>query len=210
MGLTGKFINFEGIDGAGKSTHIQFVADLLQSHGKMVVQTREPGGTALGESLRQLLLQDKMHLETEALLMFAARRENIAQVIQPALDRGDWVICDRFSDSSFAYQGGGRHLAIEKLDVLEQWVHPNLQPDLTLLFDVPIEVARSRLNATRDLDKFEREQASFFNNTRNEYLRRAAAFPQRFRIIDSTKSIAEIRAELSHLISALCEQNAHE
>ena len=210
MGLTGKFINFEGIDGAGKSTHIQFVADLLQSHGKMVVQTREPGGTALGESLRQLLLQDKMHLETEALLMFAARRENIAQVIQPALDRGDWVICDRFSDSSFAYQGGGRHLAIEKLDVLEQWVHPKLQPDLTLLFDVPIEVARSRLNATRDLDKFEREQASFFNNTRNEYLRRAAAFPQRFRIIDSTKSIAEIRAELSHLISALCEQNAHE
>ena len=210
MGLTGKFINFEGIDGAGKSTHIQFVADLLQSHGKTVVQTREPGGTALGESLRQLLLQDKMHLETEALLMFAARRENIAQVIQPALDRGDWVICDRFSDSSFAYQGGGRHLAIEKLDVLEQWVHPNLQPDLTLLFDVPIEVARSRLNATRDLDKFEREQASFFNNTRNEYLRRAAVFPQRFRIIDSTKSIAEIRAELSHLISALCEQNAHE
>ncbi len=210
MGLTGKFINFEGIDGAGKSTHIQFVADLLQGYGKMVVQTREPGGTALGESLRQLLLQDKMHLETEALLMFAARRENIAQVIQPALDRGDWVICDRFSDSSFAYQGGGRHLAIEKLDVLEQWVHPNLQPDLTLLFDVPIEVARSRLNATRDLDKFEREQASFFNNTRNEYLRRAAAFPQRFRIIDSTKSIAEIRAELSHLISALCEQNAHE
>lgn len=210
MGLTGKFINFEGIDGAGKSTHIQFVADLLQSHGKMVVQTREPGGTALGESLRQLLLQDKMHLETEALLMFAARRENIAQVIQPALDRGDWVICDRFSDSSFAYQGGGRHLAIEKLDVLEQWVHPKLQPDLTLLFDVPIEVARSRLNATRDLDKFEREPASFFNNTRNEYLRRAAAFPQRFRIIDSTKSIAEIRAELSHLISALCEQNAHE
>lgn len=210
MGLTGKFINFEGIDGAGKSTHIQFVADLLQSHGKMVVQTREPGGTALGESLRQLLLQDKMHLETEALLMFAARRENIAQVIQPALERGDWVICDRFSDSSFAYQGGGRHLAIEKLDALEQWVHPNLQPDLTLLFDVPIEVARLRLNATRDLDKFEREQASFFNNTRNEYLRRAAAFPQRFRIIDSTKSIAEIRAELSHLISALCEQNAHE
>lgn len=210
MGLTGKFINFEGIDGAGKSTHIQFVADLLQSHGKTVVQTREPGGTALGESLRQLLLQDKMHLETEALLMFAARRENIAQVIQPALDRGDWVICDRFSDSSFAYQGGGRHLAIEKLDVLEQWVHPKLQPDLTLLFDVPIEVARSRLNATRDLDKFEREQASFFNNTRNEYLRRAAVFPQRFRIIDSTKSIAEIRAELSHLISALCEQNAHE
>lgn len=210
MGLTGKFINFEGIDGAGKSTHIQFVADLLQSYGKTVVQTREPGGTALGESLRQLLLQDKMHLETEALLMFAARRENIAQVIQPALDRGDWVICDRFSDSSFAYQGGGRHLAIEKLDALEQWVHPSLQPDLTLLFDVPIEVARSRLNATRDLDKFEREQASFFNNTRNEYLRRAAAFPQRFRIIDSTKSIAEIRAELSHLISALCEQNAHE
>lgn len=210
MGLKGKFINFEGIDGAGKSTHIQFVADLLQSYGKTVVQTREPGGTALGESLRQLLLQDKMHLETEALLMFAARRENIAQVIQPALDRGDWVICDRFSDSSFAYQGGGRHLAIEKLDALEQWVHPNLQPDLTLLFDVPIEVARSRLNATRDLDKFEREQASFFNNTRNEYLRRAAAFPQRFRIIDSTKSIAEIRAELSHLISALCEQNAHE
>jgi dTMP kinase len=152
-----------------------------------------------------LLLQEKMHLETEALLMFAARREHIAQVIQPALEQGVWVITDRFSDASFAYQGGGRKLAIHKLDVLEQWVHPHLQPDLTLLFDVPIAVARARLDATRTLDKFEQENAEFFQDTRNEYLRRADQFSQRFRIIDSTLSIAEIQTQLVVLIDQLCQ-----
>lgn len=207
MKATGKFITFEGIDGAGKSTHIAYVAERLRQalspRGVEVISSREPGGTPLGETLREVLLQQKMHLETEALLMFAVRREHIAQVIQPALERGDWVISDRFTDASFAYQGGGRHLSLDKLNALEQWVHPYLQPDLTLLFDVPLAVARARLDATRELDKFEQEKADFFADTRNEYLRRAAEFPQRFRIIDSTQSIAAIRDELDGIIDAL-------
>ncbi|AMP00448.1 dTMP kinase [Collimonas sp. NPDC087041] len=200
---SGKFITFEGIDGAGKSTHIGFVADLLRSRGLNVVTTREPGGTALGEALREVLLHQKMHLETEAMLMFAARREHLAQVIEPALARGDWVISDRFTDATFAYQGGGRQLPLAKLEALEQWVHPHLQPDLTLLFDVPLEVARMRLDATRTLDKFEQEKADFFAATRAEYLRRAAQFPQRFRIIDATRTIPEIQQELAQIIAAL-------
>lgn len=202
---TAKFITFEGIDGAGKSTHLPFVADLLRQQGKTVVLTREPGGTSLGEALREILLHEKMHLETEALLMFAARREHIAQVIAPALERGDWVISDRFSDASFAYQGGGRKLDRQKLSALEQWVHPHLQPDLTLLFDVPLEVARARLDATRSLDKFEQEKADFFAATRAEYLRRAAEFQQRFRVIDSTRTIAEIQSQLSTLLLELAQ-----
>jgi dTMP kinase len=198
-----KFITFEGIDGAGKSTHIGFVADLLRAQGLQVVTTREPGGTALGEALREVLLHQKMHLETEAMLMFAARREHLAQVIEPALARGDWVISDRFTDASFAYQGGGRQLPLAKLEALEQWVHPHLQPDLTLLFDVPLEVARARLDASRTLDKFEQEKAAFFAATRAEYLRRAAQFPERFRVIDATRTIAEVRQELTQIISSL-------
>jgi dTMP kinase len=199
----GKFITFEGIDGAGKSTHIAFVADWLRAKGRRVVVTREPGGTPLGEKLRELLLHEKMHLETEALLMFAARREHIAQVIEPALERGDWVISDRFTDATFAYQGGGRKLPLQKLETLEQWVHPHLQPDLTLLFDVPLEVARARLDAAREPDKFEQEKSDFFAATRREYLRRAKQFPQRFHLVDSTRSIPEIQAELEKLLSGI-------
>jgi dTMP kinase len=200
---SGKFITFEGIDGAGKSTHLAFVADLMRERGKQVVVTREPGGTALGEALRNILLHEKMHLETEALLMFAARREHIAQVIAPALERGDCVISDRFTDATFAYQGGGRKLDLGKLAALEQWVHPHLQPDLTLLFDVPLEVARARLDATRTLDKFEQEKADFFAATRAEYLRRAAQFPARFRIIDSTQTIEAIQQQLRDIVGEL-------
>ncbi len=185
----GKFITFEGIDGAGKSTHIGFVTELIKSHGKLVVASREPGGTPLGEKLRDLLLHEKMHLETEALLMFASRREHIAQVIEPGLASGAWVLSDRFSDASFAYQSGGRGLDRAKMEALEAWVHPQLQPDLTLLFDVPLEVARERLDATRTLDKFEQEQGEFFARCRAEYLRRAAQYPERFVVVDSTRSI---------------------
>ncbi len=199
----GKFITFEGIDGAGKSTHVGSVAAQLRASGKAVVTTREPGGTPLGEKLRALLLQEPMHLETEALLMFASRREHIAQVIAPALARGDWVISDRFTDASFAYQGGGRKLSLEKLAVLEQWVHPDLQPDLTLLFDVPLEVARQRLDADRTLDKFEKEKQDFFAATRAAYLQRAAQFPARIRVIDSTQSIAAVNAEIDALIASM-------
>jgi dTMP kinase len=192
----GRFITFEGIDGAGKSTHIGWVTELLKSAGKTVVSSREPGGTPLGEKLRELLLHEKMDLETEALLMFASRREHIAQVIEPALARGDWVLSDRFTDATFAYQGGGRGLPRAKLEDLERWVHPRLQPDLTLLFDVPLEVARERLDATRTLDKFESEEAAFFERCRNEYLRRAAASSGRIVVVDSTRTIAEVRASL--------------
>jgi dTMP kinase len=192
----GRFITFEGIDGAGKSTHIGYVTALLKAAGKTVVSTREPGGTPLGEKLRDLLLHEPMHLETEALLMFASRREHVAQVIEPALARGEWVLSDRFTDASFAYQGGGRGLDRAKLDALEQWVHPHLQPDLTLLFDVPLDVARARLDATRTLDRFEAEQADFFARVRDEYLRRAATSGGRVVVIDSTLAIDDVRAAL--------------
>jgi dTMP kinase len=196
----GRFITFEGIDGAGKSTHIGFVTDFLEASGKTVVSSREPGGTAVGEKLRDLLLHEKMDLETEALLMFASRREHIAQVIEPALLRGDWVLSDRFTDASFAYQGGGRGMDRAKLEQLEQWVHPHLQPDLTLLFDVPLEVARARLDASRSLDKFEQEQADFFARCRDEYLRRAAASKGRIAVIDSTQSIDQVRTSLQAVL----------
>lgn len=198
-----KFITFEGIDGAGKSTHIPYVVNLLQTAGHRVVSTREPGGTRLGEQLRELLLHQKMHVETEALLMFAARREHIAQVIAPALARGDWVVSDRFTDASFAYQGGGRKLDIARLETLERWVHPDLQPDLTLLFDVPLDVARKRLDAARESDKFEQEQSSFFADTRSEYLRRAAQFPNRITVIDSDRPMYAIEEELRGIINTL-------
>lgn len=200
---TGKFITFEGIDGAGKSTHVGSVAEQLRAQGRTVITTREPGGTALGEKLRALLLEEPMHLETEALLMFASRREHIAQVIEPALVRGDWVISDRFTDASFAYQGGGRKLSLNKLSVLEQWVHPHLQPDLTLLFDVPLEVARQRLDANRTLDKFEKEKEAFFSATRAVYLQRAAQFPERIRVIDSTQPIEAVSLQIEKLIAEL-------
>jgi len=200
---TGKFITFEGVDGAGKSTHIAAFADALRRHGKNVITTREPGGTALGEKLRELLLHEPMHLETEALLMFAARREHLAQVIVPSLARGDWVISDRFTDATFAYQGGGRGLSIDKLTQLEQWVHGDMQPDLTLLFDVPLEVARERLQKTRDLDKFEQEQEDFFVRVRQVYLLRAAQFPDRIRVIDSTKPIDEISREIQKIAAQM-------
>ena len=201
--VLGKFISFEGIDGAGKSTHIGFVTEFLCARGKNVVSTREPGGTPLGVKLRELLLHEKMHLETEALLMFASRREHIAQVIAPQMALGNWVLSDRFTDASFAYQSGGRGLPRQKMEMLENWVHPGLQPDLTLLFDVPLEVARERLDATRTLDKFEREQADFFQKCRIEYLRRAAEFPERIVVIDSTRSIEATRARLSEVLEKL-------
>lgn len=200
----GRFITLEGLDGAGKSTHLIWLVDTLRARGKSIVQTREPGGTPLGEKLRALLLTDSMHLETEALLMFAARREHIAQVIEPALARGDWVVCDRFTDASFAYQGGGRGLAKEKLAILENWVQAGLQPDTTLMFDVPTEVARGRVTGMgRELDRFEREQAEFFERVRNEYLARAAASQGRIRVIDASRPIDKIKISLEEIIASI-------
>ena len=200
----GRFITLEGIDGAGKSTHAVWVAEQVRARGHDVVSTREPGGTALGERLRGLLLNEPMTRDTEALLMFAARREHLALVIRPALERGAWVVCDRFTDATYAYQGGGHGMPMERILALELWTHADCQPDLTLLFDVPAAVSRSRLDsaesAGRALDKFEREEASFFTRVRNAYLERAKALPQRIRLIDSTRSVEAVRAEVtSHL-----------
>jgi dTMP kinase len=153
MTARGRFLTVEGIDGAGKSTHIGFVTQFLQSRGKTVVSSREPGGTALGEKLRELLLHEKMDLETEALLMFASRREHIAQVIEPALAAGSWVLSDRFTDASFAYQSGGRGMDRAKMEALEAWVHPHLQPDLTLLFSVRVASRRSRATSSASRER---------------------------------------------------------
>jgi dTMP kinase len=200
----GKFITLEGLDGAGKSTHLQWLVETLRGRGLSVVQSREPGGTPLGEKLRALLLADSMHLETEALLMFAARREHIAQLIGPALARGEWVVCDRFTDASFAYQGGGRGLSRAKLTVLESWVQDDLQPDLTLLFDVPTDVAYQRVvGMARELDRFEREQTEFFARVRDEYLTRAVASKGRIHVIDAARSINQVHKSLEEIIATI-------
>lgn len=200
----GKFITFEGIDGAGKSTHLACAADLLHGRGVSVVVTREPGGTILGEKLRQVLLtgDQRIHPETETLMMFAARRQHLEEVIRPALQRGDWVLCDRFTDASFAYQGGGRGVAKQKLEDLERWVHPDLQPDLTLLFDVSAEVGQSRVARIKSPDRFEREDVEFFGRVRNAYLERQQQWPKRIVGIDGSKPVADIQREIEQLILA--------
>ena len=197
----GRFISFEGIDGAGKSTQHAWLVDHLRAQGRTVVATREPGGTPLGEKLRAVLLTDSMHLETEALLMFAGRREHVAKVIEPALARGEWVICDRFVDASFAYQGGGRGLSWEKLKVLADWVLGDLKPDLTLIFDAPVAIAQQRLHAaTSNPDRFEQEQSAFFEKVRSAYHRIASENPERVRVIDATQTPAEINKVLEKLV----------
>lgn len=197
------FITLEGIDGAGKSTHLAWLAEQLRARGDEVVVTREPGGTPLGEALRGLLLSEPMHIETEALLMFAARREHLDRVILPALARGAYVISDRFTDASFAYQCGGRGIDEGKLRVLEDWVQDGLQPDLTLLFDVEVAIASQRLAGNRNLDRFEQEKKDFFERVRAQYLRRAQQYPARFRIINGARSVEQIRDELAAILNLL-------
>lgn len=202
--MRGKFITLEGIDGAGKSTHHAWLIDFLKSQGREVVATREPGGTPLGEKLRTLLLSEPMHLETEALLMFAARREHLDKLILPALAAGKWVISDRFADASYAYQGGGRGLAPEKILALESWVQAGFQPDLTLVFDLPTEVACERLAKTGNApDRFEKETQEFFERVRDTYLQRASAEPGRIKVIDSRKSIPDIQKLLEKIVVTL-------
>ena len=201
----GKFITFEGIDGAGKSSHIAGVTELILARGLSVVSTREPGGTPLGEKLRGLLLHEPMHLETEAMLMFAARREHLAEVIEPALARGDWVVCDRFSDATYAYQGGGRGLDKKKFSELEQWVHGHLQPDLTFLFDLPPAVAGERIAAQgRELDRFEQERSDFHQRVRQAYLERAAAAPQRMQVINADQPLDIIKKKVEEILVTRC------
>ena len=193
----GRFITFEGIDGAGKSSQIEALVSFLGQHGQTVVRSREPGGTPLGERLRDIVLHEAMDIETETLLMFAARREHLAACILPALEAGKWVVCDRFSDATFAYQVGGRGLSAAKFEVLERWVHPDFQPDLTLIFDLdPAEAARRLAGTGQAPDRFEREQRDFFERVRNAYLERADAAPERIRVVEADRAPEVIRAEI--------------
>ena len=203
----GRFITVEGVDGAGKSSHIEAIAAQIRAAGHELVVTREPGGTPLGETLRQLLLTEAMDIGTEVLLMFAARREHIVQVIEPALAAGRWVLSDRFTDATFAYQGAGRGLGQQRVAILERWVQASLQPDLTLVFDVPIEVARQRLEGSAAaLDRFEREQGPFFQRVRNAYLSRAAASAGRMMVIDSNRPPDLIKNELEEIVQRHCSK----
>lgn len=201
--MKAKFITLEGMDGAGKSTHISSIISLLKQRSVEVVSTREPGGTELGERLRELLLHEAMHPETETLLMFAARREHIAQVIAPALARGAYVLSDRFTDATYAYQCGAKGVNALKIEQMEQWVQDGLQPDMTLLFDVPVEVSMQRLSAAREPDKFERESADFFTRIRNAYLERARQNPERFKVIDSNRPLDEVAQSVMQAIASL-------
>ena len=200
--MKGRFISFEGIDGAGKSTHIESVAARLRASGHGLVCTREPGGTPLAETLRELMLHSAMDPLTEALLVFAARRDHIRQVILPALARGDTVLCDRFTDASFAYQGGGRGLDVELLTQLESWVQGGLQPDLTLWFDVSPELAAQRRAAARDADRFELQDPVFFERVRQGYQARLNATPQRFARIDASLEPAEVARQIASVLEA--------
>ena len=201
--MHGKFITLEGMDGAGKSTHIPTIIQALEARGVELVSTREPGGTSLGERLREIVLHEAMTPETETLLMFAARNEHIAQVIKPALARGAYVLSDRFTDATFAYQCGGRGVPSEKIVALEHWVQGELQPDVTLLFDVPVEVSVQRLANARAPDKFEAESVEFFTRIRNAYLERARQFPQRFRIIDANRPLDAVKQTIEELLQSI-------
>jgi dTMP kinase len=198
----GKFISLEGIDGAGKSSHVEWLAGIIRKAGRALVVTREPGGTALGERLRDLLLNQAMDLRTETLLAFAARQEHLSQVIHPALAAGKWVLSDRFTDATYAYQGGGRGMSEEKIATLETWVQEGLQPDLSLYFDVPAAVGIARRQAaSAELDRFERERADFFERVRDNYLTRAQREPRRLRVIDSTKALEQVREQLQTIMN---------
>jgi dTMP kinase len=201
--MAGFFLTLEGVDGAGKSSHLDWLAQWFRERGREVCLTREPGGTPVGERLREIVLHEAMHAETEALIMFAARREHVETVIRPALATGRVVISDRFTDASFAYQCGGRGLSEARLHILEEWVHADLQPDLTLLFDLPAEVAARRLAGARELDRFEREQGDFQARVRAAYLRRAELHPTRMRVIDGGRPVEAVRAQLAGLLDAL-------
>ena len=197
--MRGKFITLEGVDGAGKTTFLPWIEQRLRAKGVDVVATREPGGTLLGEKLRQLLLSEPMFARTEALLMFAAREQHVAEVIEPALAAGRWVLCDRFTDATFAYQGAGRGVADVELEALERWVQRGLQPDLTVLFDLPVEIARARSSASRAPDRFESERGGFLARVREGYLRRAQRDAQRFRIVDVSLVPDAVNAQLADI-----------
>lgn len=204
--MSGRFITVEGIEGVGKSTNLAFVQARLEALGQTVVLTREPGGTALGEAIRGLLLDhrnDTMGDDTELLLMFAARAQHLAEVIRPAMALGHWVLCDRFTDATYAYQGGGRGVARARIAALEEWVQDGLRPDLTLLLDVPVEVGLARAGKRGALDRFERERADFFERVRAAYLALADNEPARFRVIDAGQPLEAVQVELARVLESV-------
>jgi dTMP kinase len=207
--MTGRFITVEGGEGAGKTTQLAFLRESLERIGHRVLLTREPGGTPLGEAIRTLLLghrHDGMALATETLLMFAARAEHLERVIRPALAAGCWVLCDRFTDATYAYQGGGRGLPAARIAVLEDWVQGSLRPDWTLLFDLPIEVGLARAGRRGTADRFEREDWAFFERVRATYLERAGQEPDRYRVVDADRPMATVRAEVEALLAGWLER----
>ena len=203
MNSRGRFVTFEGIDGAGKSTQIGFLDEWLRLRGVDVLLTREPGGTPIGEALREMILHQPMQPRTETLLMFAARCEHVLAVIEPALAAGRWVLCDRFTDATYAYQSGGRGVDAAEVAALERWVHPGLQPDLTLLFDIEPAIAAARLARARRSDRFEAEQRDFFTRVRGHYLARARAEPQRFFVVDTSQDKPVVQARLVEAVGRL-------
>jgi len=214
--MPGKFITLEGGEGAGKSTALSFLEQLLAQHGLAPLVTREPGGTPLGEKLRELLLDhknDKMCVDTELLLMFAARAQHLAQVIEPALQQGRWVLCDRFTDATYAYQGGGRGIDTTRISQLETWVQGDRRPDLTILLDVPVEVGMQRITTREstqgERDRFERERTTFFDKVRQTYLARARQFPGQFRIIDASQSVDNVHQQLRQVLKDYLTECQH-
>jgi len=198
-----RFVTFEGIDGAGKSSHVDWFAEQVRGRGHRVVVTREPGGTELAEAVRDWVLNRPMSMRVEALLVFAARQDHLDRLIRPSLADGTWVVCDRFTDSTVAYQGGGRGMPLEDIALLERWVHPDLQPDRTYLFDLDPDTAARRRQAVRDADRFESEQSAFFTRVRQAYLERAEAAPDRFVRLDGAQPIEFIRKRLEESLSGL-------
>ena len=206
--MTGLFITLEGPEGAGKSTNREYLAERLREQGIDVLLTREPGDTPLAERIRELLLDpsdESMAADTELLLVFAARAQHLQQVIRPALARGCVVLCDRFTDATYAYQGGGRGLSVERIAQLEQFVQGELHPDLTLIFDLPVEIGLARAAARGRLDRFEQEGRGFFEAVREAYLQRAAQAPQRYRVLDAGQSLAQVQADIDTLLPTLLE-----
>ncbi|HXM83686.1 MAG TPA: dTMP kinase [Burkholderiales bacterium] len=204
MRVRGKLVTLEGVDGAGKSTHVEFIADSLGAQGHHVVVTREPGGTDLAEQLREAILRHPMQPLAETLLLFAARADHVARVILPALDSGHWVVCDRFSDATAAYQGAGKGVSPELIERLCDAVHPGLRPERTLVFDCSYEMARQRLAASgKPLDRFEREDRPFFERVRGAYLARAKAEPDRMRVIDASRDVVEVRKAIETHLAGL-------
>ncbi|HEB58336.1 MAG TPA: dTMP kinase [Gammaproteobacteria bacterium] len=206
--MQGKFITVEGVEGVGKSTNMAFIADYLRGHGVTVVETREPGGTATGEAIRELLLDARrtdICTDTELLLMFAARAQHLAELIRPALERGQWVLCDRFTDATYAYQGGGRGVPQARIAQLEDWVQGELRPDLTILLDLPVEEGLRRAAGRSTPDRFEQEKRDFFERVRDAYLQQAAAAPQRYRVIDAAQDLEAVQAALRQVLEDFCD-----